>query len=84
MRLSTPQIYDEMSTPDEPVQPIQERGPWTARQDGVKTFIESDDFTHDVRLYVDGDFASQEQKLAYATEIARRLNAWKGGESEGN
>lgn len=55
---------------------IVERGPWTARQDGPKTFVESEDFTHDVRLYVDGDFSSPEQKLAYAEEIARRLNAW--------
>jgi hypothetical protein len=76
MRLSTPQINDEMSEAEEPVEPIQERGPWTAKQDGGKTFVESADFTHDVRLYVDGDFATPAQKLAYAAEIARRLNAW--------
>ena len=60
---------------------IEERGPWTARQqsdDHIKgVFVESDDFTHDVRLYVNGDFASGEQKLAYAKEIAKRLNAWE-------
>lgn len=60
---------------------IEERGPWNARQqsdDHIKgVFVESDDFTHDVRLYVNGDFASGEQKLAYAKEIAKRLNAWE-------
>src|SRR5690606_26291980 len=40
-----------------------------------RTFIESDDFTHDVRLYVDGDFADQDEKLAYALGIADQLNA---------
>ncbi|SCU75590.1 hypothetical protein CNECB9_2370164 [Cupriavidus necator] len=56
---------------------IIESGPWKARHDNGKVFVESDDFTHDVRLYVNGDFASLEQKLAYAEEIARRLNAWR-------
>lgn len=56
---------------------VDESGHWSARQDGPKTFVESDDFTHDVRLYVDGDFATPAEKLSYAAEIARRLNAWK-------
>ena len=57
---------------------IQERGPWTARTDkgDSKVFIESGDFTHDVRLYVNGDFEDDAQRMAYAQEIARRLNAW--------
>ena len=66
---------------------IEERGPWTARQqsdDHIKgVFVESDDFTHDVRLYVNGDFASGEQKLAYAKEIAKRLNAWEVHNAKG-
>lgn len=60
-----------------PSAPVQERGPWRARVTGEehpRTFIESDDFTHDVRLYVDGDFADKEQRMAYAQEISRRLN----------
>ncbi len=60
---------------------IRERGPWVARQerDGERfdTFVESEDFTHDVRLYVNGDFADDEQAMAYAREIARRLNGWR-------
>lgn len=61
--------------PAEDCKPVAEKGPWRAVEENGKAFIESDDFTHDVRLYVDGDFANAEQKLAYAAEIARRLNA---------
>ena len=60
---------------------IEERGPWNARQQGddhIKgVFVESDDFTHDVRLYVNGDFTNTEQRFAYAEEIAKRLNDWE-------
>ncbi len=60
---------------------IEEHGPWNARQKGDDhvrgTYVESDDFTHDVRLYVNGDFSNMEQRLAYAEEIAKRLNAWE-------
>lgn len=57
---------------------VTESGPWKAGYDDDRSvFVESDDFTHDVRLYVNGDFASLEQRMAYAEEIARRLNAWK-------
>ena len=55
----------------------QDKGPWKAgfvRGEASRVFLESDDFTHDVRLYVDGDFASAEDKLAYAQDIARQLN----------
>lgn len=57
---------------------IPDKGPWRAGQDDNsidRVFIESDDFTHDVRLYVDGDFGSVEDKIEYAEDIARRLNA---------
>lgn len=56
---------------------IIERGPWRAGEtkDRARAFVESDDFTHDARLYVSGDFTSDDQRLAYAEEIARRLNA---------
>ena len=56
------------------VQPVEEKGPWKVGSANGKLWIESDDFTHDVRLYVDGDFAHG-QRLTYAIEIARRLNA---------
>lgn len=56
---------------------IEEQGPWLATREDNNVFIESEDFTHDVRLYVDGDFESIDQRMAYAEEIARRLNVWK-------
>lgn len=68
---------------DQPVRPhIAEAGPWEASVVLTGTYagkgcIESGDFTHDVCLYVDGDFECYSQKLAYAQKIARRLNAWK-------
>ena len=58
---------------------IVENGPWKAGTDKTsageyEVFVESEDFTHDVRLIVDGDFEGDEECLAYAAEIARRLN----------
>ena len=40
-----------------------------------KIGVASDDFEHDVILWVYGDFESDEQRFLYATEIAKRLNA---------
>lgn len=59
--------------------PLKEAGPWSAgvvESDG-RAYIESSDFTYDARLYVNGDFEDAAQKLEYAQEIARRLNAWQ-------
>ena len=60
---------------------IVENGPWRVGREksfvGWDTFVESEDFTHDARLIVDGDFEGPEQRLAYAEEIARRLNAFE-------
>lgn len=56
---------------------ISECGTWHVGIDdsGRHLYIKSTDFTHDVRLYVDGDFDSRAQHEAYAAEIARRLNS---------
>lgn len=57
-----------------------DRGPWTAGRDNAaekfvcRTFVESDDFHHDVRLYINGDFSDDEQRFAYAQWLADRLN----------
>lgn len=50
-------------------------GLWTVgvALDG-KVYLEDNDFTHDVRLYVNGDFATPEQHWHYAADIARKLN----------
>jgi hypothetical protein len=39
-----------------------------------RVFLETDDFTHDVRLYVNGDFSSKEQEIKYASDLARKIN----------
>ncbi|MNR71746.1 hypothetical protein D3C71_24240 [compost metagenome] len=56
------------------VSPVREAGPWSAGISDGKAFVQSDDFSHDVRLMVNGEFASPELRLAYAEELARRLN----------
>lgn len=56
---------------------VEESGPWAAGYSDGKVFVESEDFTHDVRLYVDGDFGSTDNRKKYAEEIARRLNDWQ-------
>lgn len=59
---------------------IEERGPWRVATylfpgGAVRVDIQSDDFTHDAVLTVTGDFKTPVQKIAYAEEIARRLNS---------
>lgn len=61
---------------------IKEDGCWSVgldRQDerGVQVFIKSDDLTHDVELYINGNFKNMANRLIYAEEIAKRLNAYK-------
>lgn len=53
-----------------------DRGPWKVGVNSIdaRVFLGSDDFTHDVRLYIDGDFADQGEKLDYAKSIADQLN----------
>lgn len=54
---------------------IKETGTWKALlSDDEKVIIQSNDFTHDVMLTVDGDFKDLDQTLEYAKEIERRLN----------
>jgi hypothetical protein len=63
-------------TVSETIDPIQERGPWRAELRKRRALIYSDDFTHDVTLLVSGDFRDDAQRLAYANEIAHRLNEY--------
>ena len=53
---------------------ICERGPWYVLRTSDSVVVASRDFTHDVWLYVTGDFKDTPEKLEYAQEIARRLN----------
>ena len=47
-------------------------GPWEVSSDG--RHLSSDDFEHDVVLEIKGDFYSDEQRKAYADQLAVRLN----------
>lgn len=44
------------------------------RNGTTKIIVESEDFTHDVRLYVTGDFETRKQHFEYAKTIAEKLN----------
>jgi hypothetical protein len=48
---------------------------WTVAvsKDG-KVYLEDNNFSHDIRLYIDGDFATPEKHWAYASILARKLN----------
>jgi hypothetical protein len=57
---------------------VTEKGPWQVNDWGQgRIVIQSDDFTHDVALEISGDFGSVEREIAYAEEIARRLNGYR-------
>jgi hypothetical protein len=59
-------------------EPIREAGPWQVYAVAAcRIGVASEDFTHDAILWVNGNFKDEGQKLAYAEEIARRLNAWQ-------
>lgn len=62
-------LISSASTDDLPES--QDFGPWHVSKDGK--YIDSDNFSHDVKLVVEGDFASDEQRRIYAIDIARRL-----------
>jgi hypothetical protein len=52
-----------------------EFGMWTVGVDkDGKVFLETDDFGHDARLYLNGDFYDMEQEIKYASKLARKLN----------
>ena len=54
---------------------VWDKGIWTVGQTESQEFIESSDFNHDVRLYLNGDFEDDTQRLNYLKHIADRLNA---------
>ncbi|WP_406611870.1 hypothetical protein [Alcaligenes aquatilis] len=56
---------------------VVDKGPWHhgVTQDGKRHFVQSEDFRHDTRLYIDGDFAGTNDKERYAKGIATQLNA---------
>lgn len=52
---------------------MMDKGPFKVINVNGKTIIGSDDFTHDVWLYLTGDFESDEDRQAYADWVARVL-----------
>lgn len=52
---------------------------WTVAVDSDgRVYLEDNDFQHDVRLYVNGDFATPAHHWEYAGVLARKLNGtWK-------
>ena len=59
---------------------VKENGHWKCCVFNGRVGVESDDFEHDVILFVNGDFYDLEQRKDYAREIAKRLNAYQGRE----
>lgn len=56
--------------------PERDVGPWSlGKGDDGRFYIESADFTHDVRFYLDGDFAHDQQRLGYLQYVTGSLNA---------
>ena len=53
---------------------VLDKGPWSVVHWGDKVGLQSDDFMHDVVLYVTGDFYDIEQQLEYARLLAESMN----------
>lgn len=55
-----------------------DKGPWSVVTTPLPeegTYLESDDFTHDVRLKISGDFGNIADRERYAFALAEALNA---------
>lgn len=48
---------------------------WTVKvTEDQKVYIEDDDFTHDVKLLVEGTFGELDDHVWFASNLARKLN----------
>ena len=72
---TTPCSYGEASASGSNELLCVDRGTWTVSIDGGRYVIDSDDFTHDVRIEFSGDFADNNDSKEYAEHIAKRLNS---------
>lgn len=52
----------------------QEPHQWLLITDEDRVCLQSDDFKHDVRLYVNGDFRNKEQEITYSEGVQKALN----------
>jgi hypothetical protein len=69
-------IEDEEELLQEFLQRISEKGPWVvgSNEKTGEVYLRSDDFHHDVRLQISGDFGFFEVKVEYAQRLANRMN----------
>lgn len=54
---------------------VPDKGPWQVGQDSHQVWLDSEDFTHDVRLTLSGDFEGPEAARQYAHYLAEVLTA---------
>jgi hypothetical protein len=68
--------YERLRGMEERVKGWGDAGPWTVGHELAtsRVYLQSDDFRHDVRLYVTGDFADG-QRVLYAEMLATVLNS---------
>lgn len=52
----------------------QEHGQWSLVSHEDRVSLQSDDFSHDVRLYVNGDFRDRGQEILFAEGVQKVLN----------
>jgi len=69
-----PESVEYMRVPPRTEDWREDRGPWHVAEDAERVWLFSADFHHDVRLYVNGDFSTHGDMLAYAQSLAESLN----------
>lgn len=74
---------NQLNTNPQEIEPndltISETGPWSvsvgkSEAGTLKVCLQSDDFHHDVALYITGDFCDNDQRIEYARLLADRMN----------
>lgn len=74
-RLTVRQVEELSTLIAEILAPRRTRGlRWEVLQEGEKVCIQDDDFKHDARLYINGDFGDMEERMTYAKLVAGMLN----------
>lgn len=73
---ATYEAVEELSSFEQKKAIFKDYKQWTTgRTNDGRVYIQDDDFAHDARLYVNGDFYDMEQELFYADKVADMLNA---------
>ncbi len=61
---------------------VVDKGPWRVCEKSFGKFIYSDDFAHDVKLTVSGDFYNDKERLLYSKSLCSILNSQTTNEGE--